>query len=275
MYKIGMMQGRLSCPKDNRIQFFPKDEWEVEFSSATQVGFDCIEWLYDLRDAKINPITTDEGIETAKTLSLKHGVQIRSLCAHCFIESPLAGANDAKLDELLRLIDWLFQRAKQLGVTRIVLPLEDASLLASSHEFDRQVEWMKQAVDFAEKAGLEIDLETTLDPLSLALFLDRLPHHLLKVNYDIGNSAGMGYKIEDEFSAYGQRIGSIHIKDKTLNGPTVAIGTGSADFSALTRLLHLINYDGDIVLEAARGLPGDELAWAMRNYNFVLQQLGN
>jgi len=31
MYKIGMMQGRLTTPKDNRIQFFPIDEWTAEF----------------------------------------------------------------------------------------------------------------------------------------------------------------------------------------------------------------------------------------------------
>ena len=56
MYKYGIMQGRLTSPKDNRIQFFPKDEWIEEFGSAAQIGFDCIEWLYDLHDANINPI---------------------------------------------------------------------------------------------------------------------------------------------------------------------------------------------------------------------------
>ena len=81
MYKYGIMQGRLTFPKDNRIQFFPKDEWTEEFGSAAQIGFDCIEWLYDLHDANINPIVTDGGIETIKSLSLQYNVQIRYLYA--------------------------------------------------------------------------------------------------------------------------------------------------------------------------------------------------
>jgi L-ribulose-5-phosphate 3-epimerase len=275
MYRIGMMQGRLSPPKDNRIQFFPRDEWTTEFSVAAQVGFDSIEWLYDFHDADVNPISTDRGIEKAKSLSFQYGIQIRSLCAHCFIESPLVGANDEKLEELLALLDWLFYRAKELEIARIVLPIEDSSILINPIEVERQVNWMKHALTLAEKRGIEIDIETTLDPLNLASFLNRLPHPLLKVNYDIGNSAGMGYQINDEFAAYGHRIGSIHIKDKLLKGPTVAIGTGIADFPALARSLRNLDFKGDVVLESARGTPGDELAWAKRNLSFIVQQLGS
>ena len=275
MLKFGIIQGRLTTPKDNRIQFFPKDEWIAEFRAASQVGFDCIEWLYDFHDANMNPISTDNGIDIIKPLLIQHGIQVNSICAHCFIEKPLVGTNNDNQVELLELLDWLFHRAKQVGATRVVLPMEDSSLLNSLQEFDRQVNWMKQALAIAETIGVEIDLETTLNPSMLASFLQELPHDLLKVNYDIGNSAGMGYKIDDEFAAYGQRIGSVHIKDKTLKGPTVAIGTGIADFTALARLLRKIHYDGDIVLEAARGLPGEELSWAKRNLNFILQYLGS
>ena len=275
MYKIGMMQGRLSTPKDNRIQFFPRDEWTAEFSAAAQIGFDCIEWLYDFHDADVNPISTDSGIEKAKSLSFQYGIQIRSLCAHCFIENPLVGATDEKLEELLALLDWLFYRAKKLEIARIVLPIEDSSLLTNQIEIERQISWMKQAITLAEKTGIQIDIETTLAPSNLAFFLNQLPHPLLKVNYDIGNSAGMGYHIDDEFAAYGHRIGSIHIKDKLLKGPTVAIGTGIADFQALARSLRNLDFKGDVVLESARGAPGDELAWAKNSLNFVLQLLGS
>lgn len=275
MYKIGIMQGRLSTPKDNRIQFFPVDEWAAEFGVAAQVGFDCIEWLYDFHDADVNPISIDKGIEKAKSLSLQYKIQIRSLCAHCFIESPLVAATDGKLEESLALLDWLFFRANTLEITRIVLPIEDSSLLTNQVEVERQVNWMRRALTLAEKTGIEIDLETTLAPSSLASFLNQLPHPLLKVNYDIGNSAGRGYRIEDEFAAYGHRIGSIHIKDKLLKGPTVAIGTGIADFSALARLLRNLDFKGDLILEVARGVPGEEQAWAKRNLNFVLRHLGS
>ena len=138
-------------------------------------------------------------------------------------------------------------------------------------EFERQLEWMKHALNLAEKNQIEIDMETTLSPFALACFLEKLPHPLLKVNYDIGNSAGMGYDIKDEFSAYGHRIGSVHIKDKLLNGPTVALGTGIADFQLLADCLENINFTGDIVLEAARGISGEELTWAKNNRSLVLK----
>ena len=274
MNKIGMMQGRLTTPKDNRIQFFPVGLWKTEFDEVAKIGFDCIEWLYDIHAADKNPITTDSGIEEIKSVLSNTDIQIRSLCAHCFIEKPLVGATDEMLKELLTLVEWLFSRANKLNISRIVLPMEDSTALNTKTEFERQINWMKEALKFAEKTDIEIALETTLPPSNLANFINQIPHPLMKVNYDIGNSAGMGYKIEDEFNAYGDRIVSIHIKDKLLNGPTVAIGNGVADFSALKPLISKFNFKGDIVLEAARGDSGDEIAWAKRNLNFVLKHLG-
>ena len=37
---------------------------------------------------------------------------------------------------------------------------------------------------------------------------------MIKVNYDSGNSASLGYDPTDEFAAYGERVGSVHIKDR-------------------------------------------------------------
>ena len=272
MSYIGIMQGRLSSPKDNRIQFFPEN-WTREFELAAQAQFDCIEWLYDFHNAGINPIATDEGIESIKLLLQTHGIKVNSLCAHCFIERPLIGSGAREQNESLSLISWLLQRIKLIGATRLVLPMEEAANLADGNEFDQQVEWMKRSLNLAEEKGIEINIETTLPPLVLASFLDRLPHPLLKVNYDIGNSAGMGYDIEDEFAAYGHRIGSVHIKDKFLKGPTVALGTGVADFQLLARCLGNINFFGDVVLEVARGIPGEELAWAKMNRSLIFQYL--
>ena len=50
MNKIGIMQGRLSPPIDGRIQAFPINDWESEFEKASKIGFDCIEWIFDMED---------------------------------------------------------------------------------------------------------------------------------------------------------------------------------------------------------------------------------
>jgi hexulose-6-phosphate isomerase len=89
------------------------------------------------------------------------------------------------------------------------------------------------------------------------------------VNYDSGNSASLGYRPRDEFAAYGARVGSVHIKDRRRGGGTVPLGTGDTDFPALFDCLRAAGYRGDFILQAARGRPGDEVAWATANRSFV------
>jgi hexulose-6-phosphate isomerase len=95
----------------------------------------------------------------------------------------------------------------------------------------------------------------------------------LKVNYDSGNSAALGYLPDQEFGAYGNRIGSVHIKDRVQGGGTVPLGHGSTDFSAVFENLRRISYSGDFVLQTARGEPHQEVAWARANRAFVVVPL--
>ena len=123
----------------------------------------------------------------------------------------------------------------------------------------------KAALPAAEETGIELHLETSLGPAEFAKLLDGVPHSKLKVNYDSGNSASLGYAPAEEFAAYGDRIGSVHIKDRVLNGGTVPLGSGDADFPALFSSLEKIDYRGDFTLQVARGVAGDEVAWAKQN----------
>ena len=49
------------------------------------------------------------------------------------------------------------------------------------------------------------------------------------MNYDIGNSAGLGYDFEEEMESYGRLIADIHIKDRLLGGSSVMLGKGNAN----------------------------------------------
>ena len=65
---IGIMQGRLSRPQNDKIQSFPVDNWEKEFELAAEIGYVCIEWIIDsvryggkitlVEDALFTPIST-------------------------------------------------------------------------------------------------------------------------------------------------------------------------------------------------------------------------
>lgn len=271
MTRIGIMQGRLVPPADNRIQCFPRDNWEAEFELAAKAHLDCIEWIYDLYGADVNPIATNAGVDRMRALSTKHGVQVLSLCADYFMEKPLVRTSKLDVDDRLATLEWLMQRCQLLSMNRIVLPFVDASRIDTDAEFDSVCEVLGRALKSSEKSGIEIHLETSLAPDRFAKLLARLPHPMLKVNYDAGNSSSLGYQPRDEFMAYGARVGSIHIKDRLFGGSTVPLGTGDVNFRALSESINTIGFKGDFILQVARDIPGDEVNWATRNREFVIK----
>lgn len=273
MPRIGIMQGRLVPPTDGRIQCFPRDNWKMEFEFAAKANLDCIEWIYDLYGADVNPLSNDEGVKEMKSLSSAHGVQILSVCADYFMEKPLVRTDALELQDRLKTLAWLMKRCQLLGVNRIVLPFVDASQITNDSEMDDVCQSMNQALQVSEETGVEIHLETSLTPERFARLLSKLPHPMLKANYDSGNSSSLGYKPQAEFEAYGTRVGSVHIKDRLLGGSTVTLETGDADFPALFDCLKRVGYSGDFILQVARGENGKEVDWAKNNREFVLRSL--
>lgn len=271
--RIGIMQGRLVPPIENRIQCFPRDRWADEFPNAELAGLQTIEWIYDLYGADVNPIATDSGIAQLKSLCAKHKVQILSLCADYFMDKPVLRASPTEVAERLQHMKWLLVRCGALGITRVVLPFVDASRIDNEVEKQAVIAALKEVLPDAEKLGVELHLETALNPADFAEFLARIPHPMVKVNYDSGNSSSLGFNAREEFAAYGNRIGSFHVKDRVRGGSTVPLGTGNADFKALVESLRAVKYSGDYILQVARGTPGDEVNWAKQNRAFWLKQL--
>lgn len=271
MTRIGVMQGRLLPPVDSRIQSFPRDHWAREFELAALANLDCIEWIYDLYGADVNPLSTKDGIEQIKALSRQYNVQILSICADYFMDKPLVRASQPEMEERLKALFWLLRQGHLIDINRVVLPFVDASRIDTDAEFDSVIAILKRVLPVAEETGIEIHLETSLEPSRFAELLDRLPHPMLKVNYDSGNSSSLDYAPRDEFAIYGKRVGSVHLKDRVRGGSTVPLGTGDADFQALSDSLKIIGYAGDFILQVARGTSGDEVTWARQNREFVLK----
>ena len=79
------------------------------------------------------------------------------------------------------------------------------------------------------------------------------------INYDIGNSASLGYNPCEELAAYGARIINVHVKDRLLGGRTVALGHGNADFEEVFSLLKNQGYRGNYILQTARADNDDHV----------------
>jgi hexulose-6-phosphate isomerase len=166
-------------------------------------------------------------------------------------------------------MEWLLSRCRLLGIGRVVIPFVDKSRIEDRDEEAQVISILRTLLPAAECNGIELHLETSLGPQAFANLLERCPHPLVRANYDSGNSASLGYRVSDEFAAYGHRIGSVHIKDRKLGGGTVPLGTGDADLPGLFRGLAALNYSGDYVLQLARSEPGQELPWIAQNLSWV------
>ena len=273
MHRIAIMQGRLLPPQDRRIQCFPRDCWREEFPRAAAAGLNAIEWIYDLHGADVNPLASDSGIEEMQALARQHKIDVVSVCADYFMERPFVTASPAEFTELASHLVWLLNRSRLVGITRIVLPFVDASRIETPAQENQVVEMLWDVLPHAANAGVEIHLETSLDPEDFAALLAKLPHPMLKVNYDSGNSSSLGYDVRSELAAYGPQIGSVHIKDRVRGGGTVPLGKGDADIPALLSGLAAIAYRGDFVLQVARGTEGEEVTWARQNRQYLVQRL--
>jgi L-ribulose-5-phosphate 3-epimerase len=266
---VAIMQGRLLPPRDGRIQCFPRDGWRDEFASAAAAGLDAIEWIYDVVGLDVNPVATDAGLQEMAALSAQTGVSVRSICADYFMDRPLVRADSNQTEDRMETLAWLLRRCALLDAGRVVMPFVDASRIASDAELDSVASILGRILSVLDETGVELHLETSLAPQPFADLLARLPHPSVKVNYDSGNSASLGYSPRDEFAAYGSRVGSVHIKDRVRGGGTVPLGSGDTDFEALFSCLHDIAYQGDFVLQVARGEDGDEVNWAIHNRAFL------
>lgn len=265
MRHIGIMQGRLVPPLQGRLQCFPRARWRDELPLAKEAGLDAIEWIYDRSAAEVNPLATDDGIAELRTLTERNQVAVRSICSDWFIDFPLVRATSAERRDRVAVLQWLLARAAALRANRIVVPFVDASRIETDADRAQVVAVLRDVMPAVEDTGVEIHLETTLAPAALAALLVEVTHPMVKVNYDSGNSASLGYDPADEVAAYGPRIGSVHIKDRVRDGGSVPLGTGDADLPALMRALKAVGYAGDFVLQVARGPDGDEVAWAKQN----------
>ena len=184
------------------------------------------------------------------------------------MEELLLHGTDAERAARLAHVRLLLEHASLLQIDHVTLPFVDASSIGSDGT-DEAVTLLSQILPWAEQHNVELHLETDLAPAAFRSLLDAAAHPLLFANYDTGNSAALGFDPREEFAAYGDRIGSVHIKDRVRGGSTVPLGEGNADFEAVFSCLQDTGYAGTFILQVARGEPGNEVEWAKKNRLFV------
>ncbi len=256
---IGVIQGRLVPKYQGRYQAHPIGSWQKEFDIAREVGLDTIEFILDYNDSSNNPLLRDGGVEEILFVCKKTGVQTKTICADYFMEAPLHAETEAVALKSLDILKKLVDTASKIGVTDIVIPCVDQSTLDGNDAVERFVSQVTSILPLLEEKKINLSLETDLTPIPFKNLLQKFNSNLVTVNYDIGNSAALGYDPIEELEAYGHRISDIHIKDRLLGGGPVTLGEGNADFDLFFNKLKEFDYKGPFIMQAYRDDEGLEI----------------
>lgn len=267
--RIGFMQGRLTPPVDGKIQAFPAAHWRDEFRHAETAGFALMEWTLDHVGLDRNPLMTPEGRAEIAALSDRHGLRVGSVTGDCFMQAPFWKAGGSEREALVGGMRAVVEAAGDLGARHIVVPLVDNGSLETDEEQASLLDGLAALDADLERAGCAIAFECDFPPARLAAFIAGLEPARYGINYDIGNSAALGYDPDEELAAYGDRIVNVHVKDRPRGGTTVPLGEGDADLPRVLAGLRAAGYRGAYILQTARDWTGRDVEAACRYRDMV------
>lgn len=265
---LGVMQGRLLPPVQNKIQQFPVKNWQQEFFLARELGLDGIEFVFDCENLEYHPLLTTKGREAIKDLVSQTSVSVLSICADYFIQHPLHQSKGHELRVHQEVLLKLIQAAQELSIKNIVLPCLDEARLMEDQSL-----WLLEAITplltEIQDAKIVISLETDLSSQKLLKLVQQFQSPWVKVTYDAGNSAAAGFDVHEEWSTYGSFISHVHLKDRRCQGVSMPIGEGDVRFEELFRQCKKLNFSGAFILQGARQQPGDEFKTIRQYQEFV------
>ena len=265
---IGVMQGRLLPKYKGKYQAHPKGYWQNEFKIAKSIGISHIQFLFDNETAEENPIIDEKQFDKILSLELKTKINIESICCDYFINNPLFFTEYSDLNKNTLLLDKLIEAARALNIRTLVIPCLENSSLDNHQKYNSFIKTISKFKNKLEKFNVKLSLESDLSIPEVLNLMKELSSSCYGVNYDIGNSAGYNRDPEAEVMALKNYIQSIHVKDRNLDGISVPLGKGNADFDKSFHALSKIDYSGNFVFETYRDDEGlkifkEQLEWVL------------
>jgi hexulose-6-phosphate isomerase len=270
---VGFMQGRLSPLVEGKIQAFPWAEWDQEFAIARGLGLTRMEWTMDQERIGENPLMTAEGRARIGELVAANGIIIPSLTGDFCMQAPFWKAHGQARAELVALFADVVRACAEVGIGLIVVPLVDNGSLTSHDDRDALTGTLLKLHPLLTQTGVKIAFESDFAPAPLAALIADFPAASFGINYDMGNSASLGWNPDEELPLLAPRIVNVHVKDRLLGGTTVALGQGAADLARQFALLRQAGYAGNYILQTARATDGDHAGTIRRYADFVTAQL--
>ncbi len=247
--KIGFMQGRLvPSEKKNRIQYFPEKNWKKEILLAKKNNYKIMEWTVNIENINKNPIFQANKIDNLKIYLGKYNIKVASVTCDFFMQRPFF--KNKKNRYILEYLEKLIINGQKIGIKYFIIPLVDQSSIKNKTQENLLIRGIKNFERLLGKKS-KILFEIDYKPLSVARFIKKLKSSKYGINYDTGNSAGLGFSFSNE-KKYFKFVKNIHLKDKELNGKTIRLGNGNFKFRSFFSYLKKVNYKGNLILQTAR-----------------------
>lgn len=197
----------------------------------------------DMDNRLRDPEVRRQYLETSRRL----GIEISSLALSAFYGQSYA--DHPKADQFTA--EWI-AIMHEMGVRVGFLPMGiKCDIKENADARQKVVERLKRAAPAAEKAGVVMGLETSLDADGHKRLLDDIGSPAVGVYYNLGDALEAGYDLEKEIRALGrQRICQFHCKEGN-----VWLGQGRIDFPKVKAVLDDIGWSGWLVVERSR-VPG-------------------
>ena len=227
-----------------------------------------LEWTIDSVNFWRNPIIESQGISEILELMEGTGVQVRSLTSDWFMENPPWAEN---FSDCLQMHKKICESMSSIGASIIVIPLVDNSSMSTPSKEREFEKFIEQLVEKLIESKVRVAIESDFAPKKLGDFISRFDEETVGINYDIGNSASLGYNPKEEFESYGDRILNVHVKDRFLGGTTTPLGNGNANFEVVFECLRNISYRGNYILQTARATEGENHSEVLTKYALMVE----
>jgi len=269
MRDFSIMQGRTLKSENNKIQYFPFENWKKEFLILNKLKIKKLQWIYENSKNKINPILQDNFYKKNIIFKKKFNVYINSICADEFIKKPIfinSSVNKKAIKELFNIIEI----SKKNRIKYIIIPFVDNSSIFKKDYKKLLINFINEIYYKIEQNKVEIHLETDIQNKEIVKIINLTnSKKFIKINFDSGNTVSFGYDLKNEINDAKGHIGSVHLKDRIKFGYTVPLGYGDVDFSILFKALKRIKFKGDYVIQAARIKNMDDKLLIKKYLNFL------
>jgi hexulose-6-phosphate isomerase len=242
---IGVLQGRLSKPVNNKMQEFPRLTWKQEFNDIEKIGMSGIEWLITPNDNLSNPFFTQKKLPN----------NILSVCVDTMVHKDFFKKNFLEKN-LIPVLD----RMSELKLNKVVIPLlEESSVTDESKRYEFLNNIIPISVNYPHINfcfEFECEKEIVMDVVS------KLDNFF--ITYDTGNFTSFykeGIRHKELISHFGNKIKNVHIKDRNYQGQTKPLGEGDTNFTLIFEILRNINYTENVILQLARETDGNEVIY--------------